>query len=140
MTERANMATMTARFSQKDERTSIKMDTPPSKRITLESGDGIVGITFDLKSVKMTEEQQAIVEKLFSQEPIAVVTEEDHTYELEKNKEGPARKYLTQAEFESIRQLGVRLGTKGELKAAQCDFCLHCVKLEALPEWNAGIS
>ena len=57
--------------------------------------------------------------------------------EAERGKDGPGLRYLTPAEFESIRRLGVRLGTKGELLAAQCDFCLHCVKLEALQATDA---
>ena len=110
-----------------------------SHSIRLSSDDGAVELAFDLKNVSMTKEQEKIVLKLFSQNPIASVATEKHTHEKEKGMPGPGSKYLSKDEFESIRKLGVRLGTKGELVATACDFCLHCVKLEAMPNWNAGI-
>lgn len=96
-------------------------------------GPGNAMLTFDLASVSMTPEQEVIVRKLFSQRPALVATEGLHAAHEEAGKPGPASQYLTQAEFESIRNLGVRLGTKGVLAATACDFCLHCVKLEAMP-------
>lgn len=110
-----------------------------SHAIRLSSNDGAVDLAFDLKNVSMTKEQEAIVLKLFDQKPVGIVTEEDHSHEKEKGMEGPGSKYLTKQEFESIRKLGVRLGTRGILVATICDFCLHCVKLEALPNWRGGI-
>ncbi len=92
-----------------------------------------VFINFDLDRVPMTEEQRRTVLKLFSQNPVLVVTDEEHRHSQERGMNGPASQYLTTDEFESIRELGVRLGTRGELVATVCDFCLHCVKLEALP-------
>lgn len=105
-----------------------------SHTVSLSSENGAATINFDLNRVKMTLEQKQVVLKLFRQNPVAVITQGDHTHAMEKGKSGPASKYLDAEEFESIRQLGVRLGTEGELAAAQCDFCLHCVKLEARPE------
>ena len=106
--------------------------------ITVRSEDGLVSLTFDLRGVQMSREQEAIVLKLFSQDPIAEVAVEEHLHSRERGKEGPGSKYLSFEEFESIRELGVRLGTGGDLVAAQCDFCLHCVKLEATPTWRGG--
>jgi hypothetical protein len=103
-----------------------------SHRVTI-GGTGNAFISFDLASVNMTPEQAAIVLKLFNQNPVAVAAEDGHSAAREAGKAGPASKYLSPDEFESIRKLGVRLGTQGVLAAAQCDFCLHCVKLEALP-------
>jgi hypothetical protein len=77
--------------------------------------------------------------KLFAQNPVAEVAEEGHSFAAERGMDGPASKYLTRDEFESIRALGVRLGTSGVLAAAQCDFCLHCVKLEARPEFGEAV-
>lgn len=96
-------------------------------------GAGAAMLTFDLASVSMTPEQEVVVRKLFSQRPVLIATEGPHSARDETNKPGPASQYLTPAEFECIRKLGVRLGTQGVLAATACDFCLHCVKLEALP-------
>jgi hypothetical protein len=93
-----------------------------------------VTMHIDLKRVKMTDKQRAIVQKLFAQSPITECTEGEHSYAAERGTDGPGSKYLTKDEFESIRELGVRLGTSGTLAAAQCDFCLHCISLEAKPE------
>lgn len=101
--------------------------------VSLSNDDGSVTINFDLSKINMTREQEATVLKLFSQNPTAVVTEEEHLHAREKGQEGPASQYLSRHEFESIREFGVRLGTRGDLVALACDFCLHCVKLEALP-------
>jgi hypothetical protein len=109
-----------------------------SQELSLESGDGIVGMTFDLQGVAMTKEQEAIVLKLFRQSPTAVLSDGQHRHDREAGKEGPASQYLTVDDFEAIRRLGVRLGTHGDLVALACDFCLHCVKLEALPNWEGG--
>jgi hypothetical protein len=102
-------------------------------RVRLEGGETPTAIQFDLARVKMTPEQRRIAGKLFSQNPTVVVTTEEHRHDLERGKDGPALEYLTRNEFETIRQIGVRLGTAGDLVATACDFCLHCVKLEALP-------
>ena len=118
---------------------SNRMAASVDHRLTLTSEDGAVAFSFDLNAVPMSTEQQAIVAKLFAQHPVAEVTTEEHSAAAERGAEGPGARYLSPEEFESIRALGVRLGTSGELAAAQCDFCLHCVKLEPLPEWNAGI-
>lgn len=103
-----------------------------SHLVTLAS-NGAVAFSFDLSSVNMTPKQAAIVKKLFSQNPVAVATNGNHSASGEAGKNGPASKYLTPTEFESIRKLGVRLGSHGDLVATACDFCLHCVKLEAMP-------
>ncbi|MFM0330106.1 hypothetical protein [Paraburkholderia strydomiana] len=103
-------------------------------------GSGAATLSFDLGELNMTPEQEAVVRKLFSQNPVAMSSEGEHAANREAGKEGPASKYLSAAEFESIRTLGVRLGTQGVLAATACDFCLHCVKLEALPNSGAGLN
>lgn len=115
------------------------VQTRVSRMINLYSDDRAINLGFDLGKVQMSKEQETIVLKLFSQNPTAVVTTDKHLHEEERRKEGPASQYLTSAEFESIRQLGVRLGTKGELVETACDFCLHCVKLEGIRNWSGGI-
>ena len=103
-----------------------------SHTVRIASEDSNTGITFDLAKVKMTRRQAQIVRKLFVQDPIADVAAEEHSYSREKGKDGPASKYLTRSEFNAVRVIGVRLGTRGALAETVCDFCLHCVKLEAL--------
>jgi hypothetical protein len=107
-----------------------------SHEVHLSSTNGATEVSFDLNKIKMTNEQEAIVLKLFKQNPIAYLTDSDHSHENEKGLPGPGSKYLNSDEFEIIRHLGVRLGTKGELTAAVCDFCLHCVKVEPLQNWH----
>lgn len=102
--------------------------------VTLSSPNPAVEMQFDVRRLRMTEQQRAIVYKLFSQNPVAEVAPEDHSHAEETGKKGPASRYLTRDEFESIRQLGVRLGTSGVIAMTACDFCLHCVKLEAMPD------
>ena len=115
------------------------MQMRTTHRISLSASNGDVEICFDLEKVPMTKEQEVIVRKLFSQSPMAVVADVEHVHNQESGKEGPASQYLSAVEFEKIRKLGVRLGTQGALAAAQCDFCLHCVKLEALPSAAGGV-
>ena len=117
----------------------MEMQTKQSRQLELHSSDGSVTLRFDLQSIKMSDEQRRIVDKLFAQSPAASIALEGHRQSAEAGKPGPASRYLEPHEFEAIRKLGVRLGTKGELVATACDFCLHCVKLEAIPNWNAGI-
>jgi hypothetical protein len=107
--------------------------------VVLSSPNPAVELHFDLQRLKMTEAQRKIAMKLFAQNPVAEVAEEGHSFAAERGMDGPASKYLTRDEFESIRALGVRLGTSGVLAAAQCDFCLHCVKLEARPEFGEAV-
>jgi hypothetical protein len=109
------------------------MELKSSHVIMLAAEDGAARIAFDLATVNMSAAQAKVVRKLFSQDPVAILAEGEHRLSKEKGKPGPASRYLSSDEFESIRALGVRLGTKGELAATACDFCLHCVKLEALP-------
>ncbi|MDR5760485.1 hypothetical protein [Caballeronia sp. LZ035] len=116
-----------------------RLQTRTSYFVTL-GGVGHATLAFDLATVDMTPEQDAIVRKLFSQNPVAVAADGEHVAAREAGQEGPASKHLTPAEFESIRKLGVRLGTQGVLSATACDFCLHCVKLEALPNAGAGLN
>jgi len=108
--------------------------------VAIRSDDGAVLMTFDLHNVEMSSEQRAIVMKLFEQQPVALVAVQEHRHVSEHGKEGPGSRYLDFAEFESIRELGVRLGTGGDLVATACDFCLHCVKLEATPTWRGGFT
>jgi hypothetical protein len=110
-----------------------------AQTVSIASADGSVSLSFDLSHVEMTDEQAVIVHKLFSQHPTALVAVEDHLHAQERGKHGPGADYLEFAEFERIRELGVRLGTKGDLVATACDFCLHCVKLEATPTWRGGL-
>lgn len=109
-----------------------------TQNVTMRSGDGTVSMTFDLAAVDMTGEQAVLVQKLFRQNPTAEVTTEPHRHEDERGKEGPGSRYLDMEEFAQVRELGVRLGVDGDLVATACDFCLHCVKLEAMPNWNGG--
>lgn len=109
-----------------------------SQTVTVASDDGSVALSFDLANVEMTDDQAVIVRKLFAQHPSARVAVEEHFHAQERGKHGPGADYLEFKEFERIRELGVRLGTKGDLVATACDFCLHCVKLEATPTWRGG--
>lgn len=116
----------------------VRLQGGAGTKATLQAPGSHVEISFDLDRVEMTDEQRAIVGKLFAQNPTALVATDEHTHAAESGRDGPARKYLSASEFESIRKLGVRLGSHGALAAAQCDFCLHCVKLEALPGMDPG--
>jgi len=118
---------------------SIKSQLRGRMTVILSSANPAAELHFDLNRIKMTDAQKAIVQKLFAQQPIAEVVEDGHSHAAERGKDGPASKYLTKDEFASIRELGVRLGTSGVLAAAQCDFCLHCVKLEARPDLGQAI-
>jgi hypothetical protein len=111
-----------------------------SQKVSVASEDGSVTLSFDLANVEMTPDQAAIVHKLFSQHPSARVAVDEHRHAQERGMHGPGADYLDFAEFEQIRELGVRLGTGGDLVATACDFCLHCVKLEATPTWRGGFS
>jgi len=107
--------------------------------VVVQSDNPAVSMSIDLRRLKMTDQQRATVRKLFAQNPVTECTEEDHYSAAELGKEGPGSKYLEPEEFESIRELGVRLGTSGTLAAAQCDFCLHCISLEARPDLAQAI-
>ena len=103
-----------------------QMTLEANQRISLSGENQSAAITFDLKSVKMSKEQEAIVMKLFSQNPIAEMVEVGHDADLERGKEGPGSKYLTPAEFEKVRRLGVRLGSES-FRGPIIDFCLHVI-------------
>jgi hypothetical protein len=109
-----------------------------SEALTVRSEDNAITMTFDLANVEMSDEQAVIVRKLFGQHPDALVATTEHRHARERGKPGPGARYLPFEEFEAIRELGVRLGTDGDLVALVCDFCLHCVKLEATPTWRGG--
>jgi hypothetical protein len=103
------------------------------------STDKAVNLSFDLEKVKMSKEQKDIVHKLLNQNPIG-----EASLEVDPSDQqiGPGSKYLTAEEFESIRKLGVRLGTGGDVSvsaATACDFCLHCVALQVNESWVGGI-
>ncbi len=70
----------------------------------------------------MTDQQRATVRKLFAQNPVTECTEGDHYSAAERGKEGPGSKYLAPEEFESIRELGVRLGTSEPLLPPNATF------------------
>jgi hypothetical protein len=118
------------RKSQLEKERKMRLSTSHVLKIGSEGSNA--GFTFELAKVRMTRRQAEIVRKLFVQDPVAEVAEGPHAYSKERGKTGPASKYLSRSEFEAIRTIGVRLGTRGELAATACDFCLHCVKLEAL--------
>jgi hypothetical protein len=105
----------------------------------LNTPNAAVTLHIDLQRLNMTDRQRAIVQKLFALNPIAEVAEAGHSHAAERGKDGPASKYLTREEFDSVRELGVRLGTSGVLAHAQCDFCLHCVSLEAKPDLGRAV-
>lgn len=111
-----------------------------SQGVTLRSEDGSISMTFDLANVDMSDEQARLVRKLFAQRPKPRIAIEEHLHARERGKPGPGSEYLPFEEFEQIRELGVRLGTSDDLAAIACDFCLHCVKLEATPTWRAGFA
>lgn len=98
-----------------------------------------VEMCFDIDQLDLDDKLRKVVHKLFSQNPTAEVAVDEHSHTRERGKEGPASRYLTREEFESVRTLGVRLGTSGVLAATACDFCLHCVKLEARPELGRSL-
>jgi hypothetical protein len=103
--------------------------------VTLGSPNPAASIVFDLQRLKMTDKQRATAYKLFSQNPVASISEGEHV----SHEEGPASKYLSKEEFASVRELGVRLGTSGVVAATACDFCLHCVKLEPKAEFGEAV-
>jgi hypothetical protein len=117
-----------------------ELGTSLSNTLKISSGNKAVDISFDLSKVKMTSEQQAIVHKLFSQNPIAVIANETHTHENESGMPGPGSKYLNKLEFEKIRTLGARLGPDAVAASIIIDFCVHAIRLQKLEGWQVNES
>jgi hypothetical protein len=107
-----------------------------TKTILLKGESKAAGISFDLDKVKMSTKQKEIVNKLFDQNPIAVITNEEHSHELEKGKDGPGSKYLNKDEFEEVRKLGARLGPDSVSSGLIIDFCIHAVVVGKLQNWQ----
>ena len=125
-----SLAAGTAAFATDPSQSETKAHSKMT--VTLRTPNPAANFVFDLHKIKMTSDQRSIVAKLFSKNPTPLISEDDHV----SHDDGPASKYLSRAEFTSIRELGVRLGTSGVVAMTACDFCLHCVKLEAKPEWG----
>jgi hypothetical protein len=91
----------------------------------LQSNTGIHELDLDLSHVKMSAEQQAIADRLFTRiknEPIAA--DADDPCEAGKCL---ASKHLSPDEFSKIRGLKAQLGTSTAASGIIADFCLHVV-------------
>ncbi len=88
---------------------------------------GAAKVNVDLSRVKMTDMQNAVLEKLFRRlEGVSTPCEEGKC--VQDN--CLASRYLEPEEFEQVRNLKARLGTEAAAAGIICDFCLDCFVLD----------
>ena len=84
------------------------------------------GVSFDLDTsqVEMSPEQRAIYDRL-AREQLEISDEEVLSNMC------PLETRIPRNDFESIRNLRIALGNEGAAAGLICDFCLHCLTVEA---------
>ena len=84
------------------------------------------GVSFDLDTsqVEMSPEQRAIYDRL-AREQLEISDEEVLSNMC------PLETRIPWDDFESIRNLRIALGNEGAAAGLICDFCLHCLTVEA---------
>ena len=105
-------------------------------------------IELDLAKVKMSDEQRQIVNKLLDRTPgisfddTSCIDINCHETTLpdgtEQDLSSPARKLLSEDEFEKVRYLKASLGPEGSGAASKIiiNFCLHVIVLPTTPHDN----
>ncbi len=103
-------------MSNKSEK--IFITQPEQNKVALDFG-GVV-VYLDLTTVKMTNTQKDILQKILSKKPNLTV--EEYTGD-----DYPASKILSHEEFNQIRSLKATLGTHETIAGFICNFSLKCV-------------
>ncbi len=98
-----------------------------SQIMSLDFGGAVVA-NVDLSKVDMSDEQRAIVGKLFG----ALKRDDVNLLEDGDCEAGSclASKYLPNDEFEKIRNLQAVISTDAQAAGLICDFCLSCVAVK----------